>query len=919
MNYRLLFLLLTVAIAYISLFDCGLAVADSAEAVIGRPFGVAKVTVTLSRADFGLPIDSHGFSLKESSGRTFYPVFSTKRILPILQSLIGIDDVTPPQQLTIYFLFKGDTPLDLTVYTPTQQKMRVSPSSARRPAAFNSMLKQWWRAYHANIRDQDKVGNYPAVVETYLSAMLSKRLEMAVPPLSRGEMEDREALSPSQSLMLLMGTEEVRKVVMKSMLNNEIPAEPANLPLPAPIAWQPLRTPEPAADVVIEPMAMNVPAGCFYVRFGELNNYLWLNRLLEENGGDLSRLISNRGVDLHLNQTIQSQLALKQTALAEIFGAAVVEDVALIGRDTYTREGAALGMLFKARNNLLLINDITSNRSTVVKANKKAGATLVNVKINGTDVSLLSTPDNRIRSFYIQRGDYHLVTTSRSIIEQFLSIDQGRGSLGESREFKYARTLMPVDRKDTIFVYLSSAFFRGLYSPQYRIELRRRIHAVTEMELLKMAQAAGLNEKLPEVSVEQLIAHGFLPRNFGHRGDQSVIRSDENGYVDSVRGKLGNFMPIPDVPVDSVTASEAREFEALQFYHVTQWQQMDPVMVGINRFKLNDEGLERVAIDLRMAPFGKNKYGSFTKYLGPPLKTRVAPMATDMANLNLVIQGEHNLVHQYAVGIQDLPFPVSDLKQGGLLDTLRMLQATPGYLTAWPKPGIIDKLPIIGNLAQADINGYSKLLFGLWRREFNGFSTLSFQYDILANITPQLHLVEEEEPAQVRLHVGDISDSHLTPLANGLAQSLALKGSLGNARFFHAISEQLGVPRDQAQEFAEELMNLDLVCSLDGKYELVQDPSGLLRWESSAWRQDNGDYQSNLMRWFRGLNARMNAGEGLLVVHAEIDMQREKPEPTLQFPSFNLFGTGKPKEKTKPKESDMEELPKPNSPDGKQF
>ncbi|MGY8766880.1 MAG: hypothetical protein ACKVH8_00445 [Pirellulales bacterium] len=918
MNLRVSSLLLTFAIVQISLFECDQAVADSAEAVIGRPFGVAKITVTLSKSDFGVPIDSHGFSLKESSGRTFYPSFSTKRVLPILQSLIGIDAVTPPQQLTIYFLFQGDAPLDITVYTPSQQRIRIAPVS-RRPAAFNIMMKQWWRSYHTNIRDQDKVGNYPAVVETYLSAMLSKRLGMAVPPLSRGEMEDREALTPSQSLMLLMGTEEVRNVMMKSMLSNEVSAEPASQPVPAPIDWHPLLMPEPADDVVIEPMAMNVPVGCFYVRFGELNNYLWLNKLLEESGGDLSRLVSNRGVDLHLSKTIQDQLALKQTALAEVFGSAVVDDVALIGRDTFTREGAALGMLFKAKNNLLMANDITSNRSTVVQANKKAGATLVKVKINGTDVSFLSTPDNRIRSFYVQRGSYHLVSTSRSIIEMFLSIDQGRGSLGESREFKYARTLMPVDRKDTIFVYLSSSFFRGLYSPQYRIELRRRIHAVTEMELLKMAQAAALNEKLPEISVDQLIAHSFLPRSFGRRADQSVIRGDAGGYTDSVRGKLGNFMPIPDVPVDLVTASEAREYETLRFYHVTQWQQMDPVMVGINRFKLNDEGLERVAIDLRMAPFGKNKYGSFTKYLGPPLNTRVAPMPTDLANLNLVILGDHNMVHQYGVGIQDLPFPVGDLSKGGLLDTLRMLQVTPGYLTAWPKPGIIDKLPIIGNLVQPDIHGYSKILFGLWRREFNGFSTLSFDYNILANITPELHLVEEEEPAQVRLHVGDISDSHLTPLANGLAQSWAIKGSLGNARFFHAISEQLGVPRDQAREFAEDLMNLDLICSLDGKYELIQDPSGLLRWESSAWRQDNGDYQSNLMRWFRGLNARMNVGEGLFVAHAEIDMQREKPEPTLKFPSFNLFGTGKPKEKSKPKKADAEEVPKPKSPEGKQF
>lgn len=900
--------------------------AQQVSAIAGEPWGVARMVVPFQRADFGDPVDSEAFSISDPHGRIFYPVFKPRRFLPLLQSLLGADTVTPPQELEVYFLFRGNSPLEVTVETPTPQKFQVTPRPYR-DGPHRSMTNQWWRTYNEVARQRTDSSDHSPVLETYLSMMLSDRLRLAPPPLSERSLQDRSALEPSQSLSLLMGTEKVHDAMLKAIMNNELAPQGELGPVVRPIQWDPLATPQPKADVEIEPMAHYVPEECFYVRFGSLNNYLWLNKLLERNGGDLSRMISNRRVAFHLNEVVQRQLALKQSELAEIFGDKVVQDVALIGRDTYTREGAALGMLFHAKQSPLLANDINKNRQDALKKFQREGATLETVQIAGREVSYLSTPDNTLRSFYVTRGDFHLVTTSKAIIERFLTLENTSTSLANSREFRYARGLMPVSRDDTVFVYLSSQFFRGLYSPQYRVEIRRRLQSVIEMELQQMATAAATNEGYDDTSVEGLIAAGFLPPNFGKRADGShtIISNDTLG--DSIRGGRGHFVPIPDMDIVGMTPQETTDFNRLRQFHMTEWRQMNPILVGINRFKLNDEGLERIAIDARVSPFQRSNYNQFLSFLGPPLPTHIATTPQDVVAFQAVLDGRFSggATH-YAVAVQDLPFPLEQFANQGFFNTLRMIQATPGYLTAFPKPGLIDQIPFIGPAAAPDIYGYSQLPFGLLRREYNGFSTLSFHPEILADVTPNLAIVEDSHPAQVRIHVGDISNAQITPLANGLAQSVSKRGSLANAAFFQEVTNQFGLPENEAKAFADQLLNLEFIDPLGGEFIYEVDDAGVGRWVSTAWNQDGKDFQANVMDWFRGLEARLNVDENLIEFHAQIDMQNEKPQQGLKLPGFNLFdlggafgGSKKKETEEKPKSPPSitpkaEELPEPIPP-----
>ncbi len=291
--------------------------------------------------------------------------------------------------------------------------------------------------------------------------------------------------------------ERLRSQTLKdTMLGRGDFAQKLEFPVPPELKWPELALPPLPQNVAVEPLALHVPHECFYVRFDKFSNYLWLNDLIEDYGGDISSMVTLRGYIPPLNKRAREQLALEQNALAKIFGNQVIADVALIGRDTYVNEGAAIGMLFQAHNDLLA-NDIAQQRKRALAREKDHGSTEETEKIAGHDVSFISTPDNRLRSFHAMDGKFHLVTTSRAMVQRFYEAGEGKDSLGDSQEFRFARSQMPLKREDTIFVYMSADFFQGLLSPQYQTELSRRMKSVTDIEALTLARLAARSDELP--------------------------------------------------------------------------------------------------------------------------------------------------------------------------------------------------------------------------------------------------------------------------------------------------------------------------------------------------------------------------------------------------------------------------------------
>ncbi len=287
--------------------------------------------------------------------------------------------------------------------------------------------------------------------------------------------------------------------------------------------------------------------------------------------------------------------------------------------------------------------------------------------------------------------------------------------------------------------------------------------------------------------------------------------------------------------------------------------------------------------------------------LGPLTNTRVAMAADDIisvqASLKPALRGDPP--HHFFAAVKDAKvLPLATQLPQGFFQWLPLARSTPGYLGSWPNAGYLDLLP-----ATPDAAGFSRHLLGLWRRQWNDFSVISFDRGILEALPSQIRVTEDEAAAQVRFHMGDLSRAKIQPWLNSLLFQRALESSRGNAAFLNRLSAQFRLPREKSLDVANHLLNTQLICALDGKFEVKQHAAGAKFWTSHAWSDAPSRYQAPLWQWFRGAQGYVSKYEGQIFIHAELDIQRKSEEQKgLELPFFDLFRHKPPS------------LPQPNQP-----
>jgi hypothetical protein len=129
--------------------------AYGAEAIVGQPFGVGRFELRLPMKDLGVLPGSRAFVITERNGRVFYPAIRQGA----LERLMGAS-ADAPGFVTVYFLFRGTEPLEVSVATPSVQRVRITPR-AERPRVFDRELRRWWRLYRSDARQQREASDYP--------------------------------------------------------------------------------------------------------------------------------------------------------------------------------------------------------------------------------------------------------------------------------------------------------------------------------------------------------------------------------------------------------------------------------------------------------------------------------------------------------------------------------------------------------------------------------------------------------------------------------------------------------------------------------------------------------------------------------------------------------------------------------------
>jgi hypothetical protein len=920
--------------------------APRVEAYRGATLGIGRVTIDLPAESSSAPAADDRFALTAANDRVLYPVMKNRAAGRLLRDLLGIE---LPGRVTYLFMFRGDEPLQLVAYTPDAQTITVTPKDD--PRKFDALVGEWWNATSDHYAQVFRQSAYPIVVENYLTATWARRLNRDMPEPKRYLFQRFGIGAPWMSQ--LMANEAYQTRVERDLLTETVsPNDTALVDLPpSPFRLPPSATTLPAATLPqpSEPLASHVPQECFYMRFGNFTNYLWYRDFMRHWQGDIGNMVVVDSVDRNISERFQQQIAVGESKLARVMGPQVVNDVAFVGFDAYLRDGAAMGILFQANNSAMLGNNLTNQRQTS-KA-KHSDAVEETVKIADHDVSYIHTPDGRLRSFYAVDGNFHLVTTCRALVERFYQAGAGDRALAATEDFQQCRTEMPLSRDDTIFLYAPAAFFQNLASPQYRVELDRRLRSIGEMRAVQLARLAAAAEAQSANSIDDLIADQLLPPGFTQRRDGSnleLVSEHREGeapaepppqyYRDTHRGDAGFMTPIPDMRVDRITRAESRRLTQFQQDLQNSVAGFAPVCAAIKRSDSpTHQGWDQITADFRVARYSQMPVAKWPKMLGEAQTNRLAPIGGDAISLEIVLNALGQPTHLFG-GIRDFNSPLV-VRQGEVRTAGPITDAIRAYVGAWPKPHLLDRF--LGQPSgPLDADGIARTggLFDLWFRRADDFFLFSFKRDVLLEVGRQLAIIPAERPAQIRLHIDDLTNKQIATTVNGLGYTRARDTSASATHFMNSLTTQLHVAPEDARTLGESLANGHFTCPLGGKYVLANpqtsnanitsntlpSPSnpddGMVAsatmnattprklWISTAPPAENrflltvipADYQMPLMTWFRGLTADAAQVNDELWLNAKLDMVHidvappEDPDATggFQLPNLGNLFTG---------------------------
>jgi len=725
---------------------------------------------------------------------------------------------------------------------------------------------------------------------------------------------------------MLLGFESIRLAMMIDHTKEAVGQSPATFPLPNPITVQSVRMSGNGLEtkVKIESIATMVPKDCFYVRCKSIQNYSWLRQLLINWGGSLDEIVTSPSIDSDVRGRIELQLGINAQQSIESGLDKLISDMAIIGTDVFFEEGAGIGVLIEAKVGQEQEAEKALQKQRIT-ASKNSKAALRSETILGHFVSYMGTEDNRVRSFFVRHGRYLLVTNSRELMNAVLRLGTSNPSLANLNEYLYANATNPKSAQSDITFYLSDPFFRRITSPAFRTELSRRRNAAKDCGKLEIAAlvAKAIGHKAD--SRQSLVRGGFLPTEFGNQPDGSSVELVAGEAMDSMRGRVGSFIPVADVKVDKVNAYELAAYQKFSQRYREEWPVMDPVFATIQNEPLAG-GFDRIHLDIHVTPYARKEYGFLANYLAEPTQTHAEIEGNELMGISAHLRGssQRYLAH---VGLYDalMPFQVrgGELQREGehatdslaqqqsfaavtpasrdglqlLAGLVKSLQTRDSNLP--PQGGAASNaVPPIGLNPFALLRGYlnpGSAIVGVLDVTIHGLQELSklnaisedeawaiygTRSELRSDIRKRLVQKQRSKPTQIHLHAGGIEQAAIAPYLHAYSYCVARQQSAANAVWLTRWTNGLRATPAGFRDSLEKAINGKLKCPLGGEFILQNKPHSTSRWTSTAWNGSSlqkvndvpPEYRFPFLSWLKNVDLDFNLNASSLSSEIILDV-----------------------------------------------
>ncbi|WP_372898086.1 hypothetical protein [Stieleria sp.] len=886
----------------------------------GTPAGAVVMELVYAQGHGPILFPDQPLFLVETQGRAKYAAFDITYQQSSKRSPFEVD------RIEAAFLVNGQTPLEVKLLT--RDAVLLEPLEIKlvgQPAALVALKHRWWKSFSTIPKE---LGDEQKLLRRSLAAMLARRYGMPSPwPVPQKDDGQEDSVLEAQferAVGMLFGMESVKLAIQEDVkLNASMRSERADEPVPPKPRMDSVVIP-PFRDIAIEPIAMHVPEECFYLRTGSLANYKNLRQFLTGWGGNLSDVVDSGSLVRQTRDKVEFQLALSPEQTASGPFDQLISDMALVGCDPLFSEGAAVGVVFEASDSFQLADAIKRQRRTMLSRFPDVSERLL--RVSNHRVSLLSTDDNRVRSFYAIDGNYHLVTNSQTLLNRFFQAGRGHRSLGTLREFRYARRKADSAGQQFAFLYLSDPFFQNLVSPHYRIELTRRSRAARELQQFQLAKWLAASEGIEEASVGAFISAKLLPRGFADRADGSRPIVVDDRFQDSLRGVPGAFLPIPDVPIDRATRSEVIAYRGFLRDYNQQWRRVDPVTVVFTQKETDATGLRRIGIEIVITPYAPQKYALLERHLADPGHRRFAASGRDLLSVDTAVRMRRGSPpHLLYIGLrdEDLSFEINhgqvkllDQEQGttfaklrsfGVIsppstEILRMLNSVllngkplpesptprtppPRAPLPWSTAALPFGSPPSGQLlyyfawgiANLPPGGASAAKYLRMIESRNGLTTVAMQSELRNEVFNEISQENIVDPPKVRMQMRSLSGAEIEPYIQAYTYLASRRVSYQNARFLAELTHWLNLPPQESQSVIENLLNAKIACPLGGAYQMKQ-VAGLPDCVGTSWN-DSSLYELNqtpetwkfpFLDWLREMDLRFDLDQNTL--HAKVDL-----------------------------------------------